>query len=141
MIEGYNLIRGDHPSNTKRGGVCIYYKDSFVVHIVNITSLTKCLVCEVTIHDKKRYVVVVCRSFSQITYEFQSFSSGLEDLLINVLCSKSQFTIIFGDLNARSPAYWSQDIATLHGTQIDPLTTTYGFRQIISNPTHILPQL
>ena len=89
MIEGYNLIRGDHPSNTKRGGVCIYYKDSFVVHIVNITSLTKYLVCEVTIHDKKGYVVVVCRSFSQITSEFEYFSSGLEDLLSNVLCSKS----------------------------------------------------
>ena len=25
-IAGYNLIRADHPSNTKRGGVCIYYK-------------------------------------------------------------------------------------------------------------------
>ena len=141
MIEGYNLIRGDHPSNTKRGGVCIYYKDSFVVRIVNITSLKKYLVCKVTIQDKKRYVFVVCRSFSQITSEFESFSSGLEDLLSNVLCSKSQFTIIFDDLNARSPAYWSQDIATLHGTQIDPLTITYGFRQIIIDPTHIPPQL
>ena len=26
-IPGYNLLRADHPSNTKRGGVCIYYKD------------------------------------------------------------------------------------------------------------------
>ena len=25
-IDGYNLLRSDHPSNTKRGGVCIYYK-------------------------------------------------------------------------------------------------------------------
>ena len=25
-IAGYNLIRADHPSNTKRGSVCIYYK-------------------------------------------------------------------------------------------------------------------
>ena len=24
-LEGYNLIRSDHPSNTKRGGVFIYY--------------------------------------------------------------------------------------------------------------------
>ena len=24
-IDGYNLVRSDHPSNTKRGGVCIYY--------------------------------------------------------------------------------------------------------------------
>ena len=25
-ILGYNLVRTDHPSNGKRGGVCIYYK-------------------------------------------------------------------------------------------------------------------
>ena len=23
-IPGYNLVRCDHPSNTKRGGVCVY---------------------------------------------------------------------------------------------------------------------
>ena len=28
QIPGYTLIRSDHPSNTKRGGVCIYYKSS-----------------------------------------------------------------------------------------------------------------
>ena len=27
-IDGYNLLRSDHSSNTKRGGVCIYYKKS-----------------------------------------------------------------------------------------------------------------
>ena len=26
-IDGYNLIRADHPSDSKRGGVCIYYKE------------------------------------------------------------------------------------------------------------------
>ena len=26
-LQGYAMIRSDHPSNTKRGGVCIYYKD------------------------------------------------------------------------------------------------------------------
>ena len=25
-IDGYNLVRADHPNNTKRGGVCVYYK-------------------------------------------------------------------------------------------------------------------
>ena len=28
-IAGCNLIRADYPSNTERGGVCIYYKHSF----------------------------------------------------------------------------------------------------------------
>ena len=140
MIEGYNFIRSDHPINTKRGGVCIYYKESLVVRIVNITSLTECLVCEVTIQNKKVYVVVVYRSPSQSTSEFESFLSGLEDWPSNALCSKSQFTIVLGDVNARSPAWCSENITTLHGTQIDSLTTTHGFKQIVSDPTHILPQ-
>ena len=25
-IDGYNLVRADHPNDTKRGEVCIYYK-------------------------------------------------------------------------------------------------------------------
>ena len=64
----------------------------------------------------------------------------LMELLGNTLCSKSEFTVILGDFNARSPAWWSKDIATLNGTQIDSLTAAYGFKQIISDPTHILPQ-
>ena len=79
------------------------------------------------------------RSPSQRTSEFESFLSDLEDLLSNGLCSKSQFIVVVGDLNARSPAWWSEDMTTLHGTQIDSLTTTHGFKQIISDPTHILP--
>ena len=140
MIEGYSLIRSDHPSNTKRGGVCIYYKECLAIHIVNITSLPECLVCEVMIQNKKGYVAVAYRSTSQSTSELESFLSGLEYLLSNALCSKSQFTVVLGDLNTRSPTWWSKDITTLHGTQVDSLTTTHGFKQIISDPTHILPQ-
>ena len=88
MIEGYNLIRRDHPSNTKRG-VCIYHKESLAVRIATITSLTECLACEVAIQNKKGYAAVVYRSPSQSTSEFESFLSGLEDLLSNALCSKS----------------------------------------------------
>ena len=54
MLDGHNLIRSDHPSNTKRGGVCIYYKESLAVRLVDITPLHECLVCEVTIQKKKR---------------------------------------------------------------------------------------
>ena len=89
---------------------------------------------------QKGYVAVVYRSPSQGTSKFESFLYGLEDLLSNTLCLKSQFTVVFGDLNARSPSWWSEDITTIHGTQIDSLTTTHGFKQMISDPIHILPQ-
>ena len=72
--------------------------------------------------------------------EFEFFLSGLRDLLSNILCSKFQFTIILGDLNVRLPEWWSKDNATLQATQIDSLTTLYGFKQFICGPAHILPQ-
>ena len=31
-ISGYNSFRSDHPSNTKRGGVCMFYKD--YLHVI-----------------------------------------------------------------------------------------------------------
>ena len=64
-LEGYNLIRSDHPSNTKRGGVCIYYKESLAVRLIDITSLHECLVCELTKQNKKGCVAVMYRSPSQ----------------------------------------------------------------------------
>ena len=51
MLDGYILIWSNHPSNTKRGGVCIYFKESLVVRLVEITSLPECLVCEVTLQN------------------------------------------------------------------------------------------
>ena len=87
-VSGYSLIRSDHPSNTKRSSVCIYYKEPLVVRFGNITSITECLICEVTIQNKKGYAAVVYKSPSQSTSEFESFLSGLEDLLINTLCSE-----------------------------------------------------
>ena len=77
---------------------------------------------------------------NQSTSEFEFFLSSLEDLLSIILCSKSQFTIILDDFNPRLSEWWSKDNATLHATQIDFLTTTYGFKVLISDTTHILLQ-
>ena len=140
MLDGYNLIRSDHPSNTKRGGVCIYYKESLAVRLVGIISLPECLVCEVTVQNIKGYIVVMYRSPSQSSIESESSLSGFEDMLSSVLFSKSQFTVILGDFNARSSTWWSNDITNINGTLIDSLTTTHDFKQLISDATHILPQ-
>ena len=41
VISGYNLICSDHPSNTSRRGVCLYYKNYLPLRVLNI--LKKCL--------------------------------------------------------------------------------------------------
>ena len=45
-ISGYNLIKADHPSNSKREIVCIYYKESLAVQTLNNIGLPVCLVCK-----------------------------------------------------------------------------------------------
>ena len=35
-ISGYNLIRSNHPSNNKCGGICIYYKNVLPLHVLSI---------------------------------------------------------------------------------------------------------
>ena len=140
MLEGHNLIRSDHPNNTKRGGAFIYYKEPLAVRLVDITFLHECIVCELTIQNKKGYVAVMYRSPSQSSIEFESFLSGFEDMLSSVLFSKSQFTVILGDFNARWLSWWSNDNTNPNGILIDSLTTTHGYKQLISDATHTLPQ-
>ena len=45
-LQGYELIRSDHPSNTKRGGVCLYYKEHLPLKLrtqyLNIKRIYSC---------------------------------------------------------------------------------------------------
>ena len=76
----------------------------------------------------------------QSSIEFESFLSCFEDMLSSVFFSKSQFAVILGDSNAIPSTWWSNDINNINGALIDSLTTTHGFKQLISDSTHILPQ-
>ena len=51
-IPGYNIIRKDHPSNTKRGGICVYYKNTLPFKIINIKCLQECITFEIRIERK-----------------------------------------------------------------------------------------
>ena len=55
--------------NTKKGGVDIYYKESIDVQII-INFLRECLLCEVTVNNKKGYIAVLYRSPSQTNTVF-----------------------------------------------------------------------
>ena len=53
-IAGYSLLRVDLPSNTKKGGVCIYYKDfPSLIQKDDITDLKECFVTEIIVDNEK----------------------------------------------------------------------------------------
>ena len=51
--EGYKLVCSDHPDNVKRGGVCIYYKESLPVRVINLPFFKEALHLEIC-YNKKR---------------------------------------------------------------------------------------
>ena len=80
-IDGYNLIRSDHPNDIKRGGVCIYFKEILSVRVINISYLKEALLLEMNYNNKRVIVSVIYRSPSQNNSVFDSFLRSVERLL------------------------------------------------------------
>ena len=72
-IEGYNLVYADHLNNVKRGGVCIYYKESLSFRTINLPYFNEALLLEMSHNNKKVIVSVIYRSPSQNNDEFDLF--------------------------------------------------------------------
>ena len=48
-ISGYNLVQSEHPSNNKRGGVSVYYKNFLSLWVLEIQYLPECINFELKI--------------------------------------------------------------------------------------------
>ena len=75
---GYNLVRVDHPSNAKEGGVFIYLKNYPSLNRLDIQLLQECINFEIKIADKICNFVSLYRSPSQSKYDFESFADNLK---------------------------------------------------------------
>ena len=89
--------------------------------------------------NKIGYMAVTYRSPSQTASEFANFLENFEKLLYQIQQFRSPFVVILGDFNAKSKSLWNEDITSNEGSQIDSLATIYGLQQLVSDPTHILP--
>ena len=50
--KGYNLIKGNNPSDRKKGGVGICYKEFIAVCSVQVKNLNKCVIFGLSIKNK-----------------------------------------------------------------------------------------
>ena len=73
QLHSNNLIRADHPSNTKWGGVYIFYKETLAICIVKSLNFNERIVCEVSMQNSKGYIGIIYRSLSQDIIEFENF--------------------------------------------------------------------
>ena len=132
------MYRTDHPSNCKRGGVCIFYKVTLPLRILNISSQNECINFEVSIANKIRGVIHLYRSPNQKPNEFQIFRSNLELNIDSLFSCKPFLTIMNGDFNVKSKQWCEIDKTSFEGSQLQLLTSKFDLLQIITEPTHIL---
>ena len=96
---GYNIFRKDHSSNTKRGEVCVYYKNTLSFQIINIKDLQECITFQIRIGRKCCKFICIYRSPSQTNDEFESFLKNFE-LTLDKIHEDNPFMIfVLGDFN------------------------------------------
>ena len=99
-ISGYNSLRSDHPSNTKRGGVCIFYKDYLpVIRRDDLCALSECIVNEIKLGEKFIFFTYNYRSPSQTPDEFENYCQNLRLTLPNIEDTSPFCSIVIGDFN------------------------------------------
>ena len=138
VISKYDMIHSDHPSNTKRGGVCLYYKNYLPLRVLNISYLKECLNFELKIGDKSCNFIALYRSPSQSQDDFETFSDNFE-MTLETLAQKGSFlTAIIGDFNAKSCNWYSNDKTNFERSTIESITSQFRLHQLINEPTHLL---
>ena len=136
-ISGYTLVYSDHPSNTKRGGVCLYYKNNLSLRVINIGYLNECLTLELNVGGKTCNFVVLHRSLSQSQDEFENFSDNFE-MTLDILVQKNPFLMItIGNFHAKSKMWHTQDKTSFEGKTIESIASQFGLYQLINEPTHL----
>ena len=116
-------MRSDHPSNSKKGEVCIYYKEhTSLIKQDYICTLDNCLVTEIRSQDEKCFLTCLYRSPSQSQDEFENFCTKFDILLSQMNDELSIFSVVTGDFHARCSKRQRNDITNFAGKEIDFLT-------------------
>ena len=135
-IQGYELVQSDHPSQHKRGGVCIYFRNSLPLKILNIHYLQESISFELQVGSKICKFLSLCRSPSQISDGFEKFTDNFELTLDNLAGSNTDLILVLGDLNIKSKNWYINDKTTTEGVKIEFVTSQYGLHQIINEPIY-----
>ena len=128
-LPGYNLVRADNPTNTKRGGVCIYYHNSLPLKVIDIQLLNECINFEIRIGGKLCSFLCLYRSPSQTREIFETFADNFE-LTLDSVVNKNPFLIVaIVDFNAKTTNWYKNDRNSYEGLKIIPLHPNLAYNK------------
>ena len=115
----------------------MFYKEYLpVIKRDDLCALTECIVVEVNLGTKSLFFTCNYRSPSQTVDEFESYCQSLHLTLTNIDDTSPFSSVLIGDFNARCTNWWAADIDSKAGKELDTLTSTAGYTQLIDKPTH-----
>ena len=133
-LPGYNLVRSDNPTNTKRDGVCIYYYNSLPLQVIFVQFSKECINFEIRTGEKLCSFLSLYRSPSQTGDIFEIFVDNFE-LTLDTIFNKNPFlTVALGDFNAKATNWCKNDINSYKDLKIDTITYQFGLQQLINDP-------
>ena len=138
-IDGYSTLRADHTSKNKHGAVCIHFKQSLpLIRRDDLSTIQETIVAEISVENATCFLKCLYRSPSQSHDELENFCSELNVLLTNINNNQPASSILVGDFNAKCSKWCSSDKNNIAGLEIDNITTTAGYSQLINKPTHFI---
>ena len=81
------------------------------------------------------------RSPNQSQDEFEAFTNNLELILDKIFETNPILVIVLGDFNPKLSQWYKNDKTTSESSKIANLTSQYGLKQVINQPTHIINNL
>ena len=73
-IDGYSILRADHPRKNKRGGACIYFKQSLsLIRRDYLSTMQEAIVIEILVKNEAYFFTCFYRSPSKSHDEFENF--------------------------------------------------------------------
>ena len=97
----------------------MYFKESLPVICFPKYYSKECLILEVSIKNKRGYVVSLYRSLSQMSDEFDLFITNLEKIVVDISRSNPDFVLLIGNFNAKCSNWSSNDTTTAESAQLD----------------------
>ena len=92
-LPGYNLVRADYPTNTKRSGICIYYHNFLPLKVIDIQFLNEYINFEIRTGEKLCSFLCLYRSPSQTGDIFKTFANNFE-LTLDTIFTKIHFWLL-----------------------------------------------
>ena len=116
----------------------MYYKDYLpIIRRDDLCTLQESLVVEIKSRGQYSFFTCLYRSPVQNQDQFEVFCGDIDLCLSNFNDLNQNCSVLIGDFSARSSKWWALDKDAPEGHEIESLTSTAGYSQLINQLTHI----